>query len=98
MLSALLDRHDLTDEFPLMVPVLRRFFDLRNLLAHGLVLPVDPDEMLLRVQTVRRGEVRWVKRPLAEVAWLVAAADRVQTDLVRVWAGVVPATEDWHEG
>ena len=98
LLNDLLERKDLVDRFPFISPVLRKFFDLRHLLAHGFALPMDLEEKVLRVATIKKGRPQTVSFSLPHVAWLIREASQVQIELVTaVWAAVVPADEGWHE-
>lgn len=99
LLEELMERYGLGDEFPFVIPVLRRLFDFRHLLAHGHALPVrlDLQPLTLRVQTVRRGQMEERRYLLTEVAWLVRQVDVVQRELAQVWAVVAPDDPAWHE-
>jgi hypothetical protein len=99
LLEELMERHGLADEFPFIIPVLRRLFDFRHLLAHGYASPVrlDQQPLTLRIQTVRRGQIEERCYPLTEIAWLVLQVDVIQRELVQVWAAVVPDDPAWHE-
>ncbi|WP_214059130.1 hypothetical protein [Nocardioides aquaticus] len=96
-LDHLLKERDLDGRWPLLVEVLRRFYRLRNDLAHGFVDRVRLDEQVVHVSTVKRGKHQVQSFPVKSLGWLLAAADQAQADLAAVWAAVVPTDEAWHE-
>lgn len=98
LLRELLERHDMDDDLPFLVPVLRRLFDFRNALAHGWAEPVRLDRrpLVLRLQSARRGSLVVTEYPLSEVAWLSDQAAICHSELTRVSAGIVPDDAAWH--
>ncbi len=99
MLKDLLDRQALLDSFPLLPPVLSRFFRFRHQLAHGIVHGVSSDRgsHRLRITVVKKGRPQVESLAIDEVAWLVVCARRAEVHLARVWAGVAPSTKRWYE-
>lgn len=98
LLKELLERHQMDERFPLLVPVLKRLFDFRNALAHGWAENVRLDQrpLVLHLRSVRRGATVVTTYPLSEVGWLVDQAWVCHEELIRVWAGIVPGDAAWH--
>jgi hypothetical protein len=85
-----------TDElWPLLVPVLKRVFELRNRYAHGHVR-VRPDGGV-RIVSWNRGRQAITDYSPDQLAWLAFEATMARTDLARLWAYWVPAHREWHE-
>ncbi|HEX4687355.1 MAG TPA: hypothetical protein VH228_11270 [Nocardioides sp.] len=99
LLEELLSRHGLDDEFPFVMPVVRRLFQFRHRLAHGFAQPVflERKPLTLTVRTVTRGQVVSHSYRVEEVAWLMRQAEVVRRELVQVWAAIVPNDPAWHE-
>lgn len=96
-LDHLLKERDLDGRWPFLIEVLRRFYRLRNDLAHGFLSPVRLDDLVLWVSTVKRGKRQVQSYSVEGLAWLLKAADQAQADLAGVWAAVVPTDGAWHE-
>lgn len=92
MLADLLERRQLSDRWPFVIPVLRSFFELRHQLAHGLVHPVEIAGSGITLTTVKRGKRAETIYSGERLEWLAWQAHVSSLELAQIWAAVVPAT------
>lgn len=97
MLADLLERKQLTDRWPFVIPVLRSFFELRHQLAHGLVHPMKTAGSGITLKTVKRGKYAEIIYSGERLEWLAWQAEVSSIELAQIWAAVVPVTRAWHE-
>jgi hypothetical protein len=97
LLKELLDRREMQDRWPFVLPVLRAFFDLRHALAHGLVSPARKPADGIRVMSVKRGHEVNATYPKERLEWLAWQAHVVSSELAQMWAVVAPAHRAWDQ-
>lgn len=94
----MLDRHmketGADDLWPLLVPVLRRIFELRNRYAHGWVEGAGGGG--IRIVTWNRGKGSAVEYAPDHLMWMAYEVIIASVDLARLWAFWVPAEPAWH--
>lgn len=83
------------ERWPLLVPVLRRVFDLRNRYAHGWV--TSRRDGGVRIVSWNRGRESVAEYNPENLMWLAYEATIARTDLARLWAFWVSSEAAWHE-
>jgi len=96
MLADLMQRKELLDRWPFVIPVLRRFFELRHELAHGLAAPEVSGQTIL-VATVKRGRGSGRIYRTEQLEWLAWQAHAARIELAHIWAAVASSTKAWYE-
>lgn len=94
----MLDRHmndsGAEELWPLLVPALRKIFDLRNRYAHGHVSTLrDGGIQVVSWNRGRRAEATYSPD---QITWLAYEAHIASIDLARLWAFWIPADAAWH--
>lgn len=97
MLKRILDRKELTDAYPFVVPVLLKLFALRNDFAHSLSDGYDPESREIRLLSIRRGKEKVTTYRALYLQWLVRQqAPVVEKELSELFFRIAPLDAEWH--
>ena len=94
--SQMLERFGLKDQYPFVVPVLRKLFELRNTFAHNLDdLDHDPASGSIALIGLRSGRPQ--RFEIDYLDWLLAQSRQVHLELSDLYWRVAPQDPRWHD-
>ena len=97
-LEGVLERHELVETYPFVVPILRKLFGLRNALAHSIDdTTVDPGDGAVQLLGIRKGLLQAVAFEHAYLDWLHSQAWQVLSELDDLYWKIAPVDPQWHE-
>ncbi|WP_146187380.1 hypothetical protein [Arthrobacter sp. HMWF013] len=98
LLKRILDRKELTDNYPFVVPVLSRLFELRNAVAHSLSDGYDSRTRDIRLISFRKGVEKTTTYNALYLHWLIMEqCPAVERELAELYFSIAPPDASWHE-
>ncbi|MET0886122.1 MAG: hypothetical protein ABWX92_06690 [Mycetocola sp.] len=98
-LLGMMERYELANTYPFVVPILRKVIIVRNDMAHSLDDDtVDPGDGTIRLLGLSNGQVKPVTYSTDYLDWLFGQARQIQRELEAMYWKVAPVDPKWHEG
>jgi len=98
-LLGIMERHDLANAYPFVVPILRKVIIVRNDMAHSLDDDtIDPGDGTIRLIGLSNGQAKPVSYSTEYLDWLFGQSRQIQRELVEMYWKVAPVDPHWHDG